>query len=188
MPFFICSKNELCFFVNYKCGYSYFVLLVKLGIVRQINKPPTSYKYIIITRNPYIRLESFYKDKLIQSIKSVGYLNQVCQTSLLKYIPIGKLTSFKVSFYEFLKCIDKGYRDPHIEPQYKIFPEKIYDIIHMEVDFIKHLQKYFSVSLPTTKVNSTEHVKMKIIWDTNMTNLVNKYYANDFVIGRYRMQ
>jgi len=86
MPFFICSKNELCFFVNYKCGYSYFVLLVKLGIVRQINKPPTSYKYIIITRNPYIRLESFYKDKLIQSIKSVGYLNQVCQTSLLKYI------------------------------------------------------------------------------------------------------
>ena len=133
MVMYINKRKDTVFIVNLKCGYSTFEHLVKKGIVKRYIGPIRHKYKIMIARDPYKRLESFYKAKLHKGIRTP--IRQHCQKQLLKYVEKQRFLNKQISFQEFMVIVMHGYRDEHIEPQTNIMPPFVNKVVRLEDGF-----------------------------------------------------
>jgi hypothetical protein len=193
-------KNGYIFLVNLKCGYSTFEGMRDDKLIKY------SYEYnypaIIITRDPYTRLESFYKDKLIKNVHSDKL--QICQKELLNYFSRDDFLNKKITFGEFiLNALAKGYTDDHITPQYKVLERvnriqcknkkitlnrnslPVYNIkLERGLD---RLSNILEVDPDRYCSNKTHDINVNIVWTREMRRIVNLLYARDFILLNYSM-
>ena len=123
---FISTDYKNIFIINFKCGFSSFCKLIKLGKVRwldinEINNYPL-YDIYLIVRNPYNRFLSFYNEKFVcaynnthtqkeNRVKLSENNEQLCQKLLYKYHNKEDLFNMRFSITDFINCIKKGYKD-----------------------------------------------------------------------------
>lgn len=193
------GKDKYIYLVNLKCGYSTFEKLRDLGIIKYTYK--YDYPSFIITRDPYARLVSFYKDKLIKNM--TPELSQICQKELLKYFTKQELIKKQVSFERFIKALERGYADEHVRPQYKVLERtghlrKKDGILHINHNApplyrikieqgINQLANLLEINPDDYQSNTTDDVHTDIVWTREMRRIVNVLYAKDFLLLGYSM-
>lgn len=192
-------KNGYIFLINLKCGYSTFENLRDLGIVKYTYN--YNYPAFIITRDPYTRLVSFYKDKLIKNM--TPDLTQLCQKELLKYFTKDELINKKISFERFIKSLAKGYMDDHVKPQYEVLQRTGHlrkrngklefnytspPIYRIKLELgINQLSNILGINPDCYLSNETSNVGVNIVWTREMRRIVNILYAKDFLLLGYSM-
>lgn len=163
----------------------------------------------MLVRNPYKRLESFYKDKLRQHPLRRLYTDDKlldCQRIFCPYIQINDHESpteirdklLSVSFPQFIKLLPQVYHlDGHLRPQTKLtlmyfrrVPigymkfDKILKILSLED--IAYLQNDLSIDL-SRKYNDTNKIQLSKPWSPALRHIVNNLYQADFEAFNYEM-
>lgn len=172
------------------------VLLKHLGV--------SKFRFDLIVRNPYDRLESFFKNKFRKSLPKILATGewQHCHEIFFEHfaldarspseLVVDKLS--KVSFEEFVRLLPYTYtRDGHLYPQHWALglyyrkgrvkmglPIPYEDTFHMESeeDLLRAASLY-SLDL-SIRENSTASVKACVEWTADAVNVVNELYAKDF--------
>ena len=177
-------KGQNLFYVNFKCGYSTFERLREAGIVKYYYGRTKGMTIYFITRDPYKRLESFYREKMIKNVNPS--LNQYCQQKLLHHFPKERLINRKVTFQEFIKALEAGYNDEHIALQS--------GIINCPIDHRIKLERGLWELTPVLGVNPDDYISnvskdilVTFEWTKEMRMIVNKLYAADFINMQYNM-
>ena len=163
--------------VTQKCGYSTFENMVKHGICERYNNQQTS-KQVFLVRDPYSRLESFYKDKMI---KNIDGLKQHCQKSLCKYFTTQDLLQRNISFESFiLEAIAKNYQDGHVSCLHNRYPavDENTTLINITKDS-DQLRELLNIEL-LPRTNSTQMIDVDINWTQQMKLTVYNRYKQDF--------
>jgi hypothetical protein len=159
-------------------------------------------EYVMLVRNPYKRLESFFKEKLRQKVKMVFDDNpyvlkrhQEIFYSYLKIKPSDPLevkasALLKLSFKEFIMNIKNVYQlEDHIAPQTLNFSRKFMGVtrvmqmnkyVHLENGVeMKWLADYFKLDL-SIRINTTREVDDTIEWDKESIAVVKDIFRKDF--------
>jgi len=171
-------------------------------------------KKILLVRNPYDRLESFYRDKLQVNPKSVSFTNefkwQDCQYLLLNIIferkgaysatfELERDTLMGVSFDEFVSNYLPFVfqKEPHLVPQVLSFfyvdnKKNILDIEYDEVFKIDDkedlilLRDKFKIDTSINK-NVTKNRGVLLTWSSFTRAIVNDLYKLDFESLNYSL-
>lgn len=148
-----------------------------------------------LVRNPYTRLESLYKDKLIKNVDDlktkwckhcgVKPTIQHCQTHIVDFFGEEKFYNQEISFKEFILAlptfIDK---ECHFFPQSKFIPKFIDKLYYLEnKEDLNNLFKLFDVE--PVVVNKTYEKSFE--WDNQMYDVVNTFYYEDFQRFGYKL-
>jgi hypothetical protein len=142
------------------------------------------YYKIAVVRDPYKRIESFFKNKLIQQMSSE--CAQICQQRLKCFFPKDRLINKEVSFEEFIIALDRGYTDEHLVPQHLNIPEEVDMTVHLEeVEEHKIIKEKFNVDFE--KYNDTDDIKIELTWTDEMEEIIQKLYLKDFLVCGYDM-
>ncbi len=221
MPHFYHQSENILISTNYKVLYSFLRRQEKRsGLLYISEKHLLGFKktqaknadHVLLVRNPYARIMSFYKDKFHQhpAAETLTYGDlQRCQRIFITelYPDISDdtpaddinraLTS--VSFSDFVETLPKVYQlDGHLYPQHQIalFRHRYLRFRHTRLDFshtfkIETDLELFSnlTGLNTSdKVNSTKSVSLKIEWDDNSRKTIQDIYRQDFEDYHYDTQ
>lgn len=201
---FINPEEKYLITTNYKVWFS--TLTNQKSLTRSTSSRVTGYRHFLFARNPYDRLESFYRDKLFdapsyavfspafkwQNSQQI-FLNRFGQTGWSfederKYLQ-------SISFPEFIELLAHVYyRDEHLVPQTilwrdgnKSLSSEFDRILKVEdadcLEFIK-LELKIDTSI---KRNYTKHFKIDLVWSPEMRMIVNHLYKMDFVLLNYPM-
>ncbi|MFK7946398.1 MAG: sulfotransferase family 2 domain-containing protein [Saprospiraceae bacterium] len=159
------------------------------------------HEHYLLVRNPYKRLESCFKDKFRKNLPV-----KRGQTIHRLFYPILGITKndelqkvheilLAYTFEDFIKELPSVYnKDPHLYPQFwssllgfnrlnwNAKFNKIYKLEHQQD--IQDLEQNFKLNLKKTK-NSTKKVETNIVWTSEMREIVNKIYKNDFLWYNY---
>lgn len=158
-------------------------------------------EHYLLVRNPYKRLESFFKDKFRKNVPvSRG------QTVHRLFYPIWGITKEHTleeihqiiraySFEAFIKELPNVYnKDPHLYPQFWVeflgfrffnWRSKFTKVLKMETSVdIDFLAEKFELDLKKN-INSTNDVATEIIWTEELKTIVKTIYENDFVWYNY---
>lgn len=190
-------------FTNFKVMYSTLIKqpnLRKLTYQDFINEKDEVDKYFL-ARNPYFRLESFYRDKFVdypsRCVFSENFEWQYCEKIFLTQYDINKEdfeetknVLLNTSFEKFIQMLPSTYLfDGHLVPQMHAFyyfenklPAKIKftGLLKMEDEenmaFLKN-NLHIDTSI---RENATKGSKAKIVWDQASRKIVNALYYSDF--------
>lgn len=188
--FYITLDKMNIFIINYKCCYSSFEYLVQNKKINKINYRNISLynncKYWIVTRNPYNRFISFYKDKFINSIKRENYkITQNCQLKMLNFFEKEKMLNLEISISDVIFAIKKGYWDIHLSSQNNILKSNF--LKGKDINFLKLESKDFNdiclslIGSNIPKVNVTNSdVLIKTLTEKEKSFLYKKY-EDDFL-------
>lgn len=159
-------------------------------------------EYFMLVRNPYNRLESYFKEKLRQKVKMVfdetPYILKRHQTIFYPYVGLTEGDSLErkhdrllqFDFKRFIHALPEVYRvEDHLAPQTtnfsrsflgKTFTMKMNRYVRIENkdefgDVASYLELDFSVRL-----NSSAGVDEKIEWDNETEAIVQRIYRKDF--------
>ncbi len=189
------------FYVNFKCCYSSFELMFKMGLVYRFNrnnlrmiqiirqKNPTQY---VIVRSPYSRLVSFYNDKFLQCFDgTVNKQSQTCQQLMFRFVDQNKIKNLQFTFSEFINTLKRGYMEQHIHQQSNILAslviKKPYIVLKMDdPSFNDTMKNLLKCEMP--KDNTTTYIKNKMTVDQitpEDKDFIHKFYEKDFVIFKY---
>ena len=163
-------------------------------------------KFYFISRNPYDRMASFFKDKFRNAVDYYdrkGYW-QTSQILFFPYLGIDESTAPEVvkqrllatSFDEVMAVLPEVYmKDKHLRPQWLItrikvktwsVPIKIIKVFKVESSQdLKQLQELFQVDV-SAKANSTGAVKESLIWTRKEIEIIDKLYHKDFKYFNYK--
>ena len=212
MPHFFNKSKGYYISTNYKVLYSLLSRQPSLQAIEHGNLRFSAYakKYLLsnrhrwylIVRNPYDRLESFYKDKFVKtpSHKLLEYDQlQHCQKVFLPYLNIKrgdlpetireKLLDF--SFIQFIRTLPNTYLlNDHLYPQsmktklylknLKILSIPLTRIFRMEsYEDMNYLQEKLCLDL-SKKYNHTDIFKLANTWNPDLVRIVNRLYKKDF--------
>lgn len=169
-------------------------------------------QFYLLVRNPYARLESFFKNKFRSTISKIQSTEkwQYCHEIFFPYIGLlptmsTLLISEKlqgITFSRFISLLPATYRkDGHLYPQHwttsfrigkrhlGIFiPIKLTAIFKMESERdMKKMAELFQLDL-TIRENSTESVDMLINWTYEEYHMVNQLYDKDFKYFYYEKE
>ena len=214
MIFFKKKTEELYLVTNFKVMFSTLMeqeslervplsvgLILKLFLnCFHLNKTP----FYLLVRDPYARLESFFKNKFRSTISKIQNTEkwQYCHEIFFSHIRLDTTMSPAViaeklqglTFPTFISLLPATYRkDGHLHPQHWMtslqvgkwnlgigMPIKFKAIFKMESE--KDRQKMaalFQLNL-NIKENTTESVDVSINWTQEEYHLVNKLYNKDF--------
>ncbi len=149
-------------------------------------------KYILV-RNPYERLESFYRDKLG---KHLVESNKWARSQKIFFRPLGiknKNTHEKfkqlsnLSFESFIKLLPEVYtKNRHLHPQNRMFKKVNHTkVLYMEKkEDLLFLAENLHLDL-NIKANTTDKSKHHLEWKPQMISIVNKLYAEDFKLYNF---
>nr|QBK87468.1 MAG: hypothetical protein LCMAC201_03780 [Marseillevirus LCMAC201] len=137
-----------------------------------------------ITRDPYKRLESFYREKMIKNLTPA--LNQFCQQKLLKFFTRKQLVNKQVSFKEFIQAVAQGYSDEHIALQTTRLNGKPDHLVKLELG-LSLLTPLLGVNPDDFIGNTTTDIHIPLVWTKEMRTSINILYATDFVNMQYSM-
>lgn len=167
--------------------------------------------HYLIVRNPYTRIESFFREKLRSKValitnKDKPYSIKLHQEIFFpfagikreepEYIKKQKLEKF--SWRQFINALPKVYdMDAHLRPQSRILKPTIRHIFQMELyydrffkiedsDDMKDLSN-LGINL-SIKANRTNKSKSEIFWNPRMIDLVQDIYKYDFKNFGYDLQ
>ena len=221
MPLFKKDNEEIYLICNYKVMYS---TLSKSALLRCSNRrlariivwdrfrlKPTQIHLIV--RNPYDRLESFFRDKLRQNCIRKTNEDAPCWQDVQKLffaplrisdsMPTAQIseTLMSVSFSRFVSMLPEIYnKDRHLQPQFwkLLFPSDTRARFRLQIPVLntyriesstdlKILQKKFTICLDDKK-NSTESIResVQIEWRASERKIVNEIYAKDFQYFNYQ--
>jgi hypothetical protein len=153
----------------------------------------STYDKYLIVRNPYDRLESFYRDKLGKDVnpKKIWLSSQK-----IYFEPLGitdatdevKMQAIRdMAFEKFIRILPLNYmKNRHLHPQYKIFSGlKPKRILKMESpDDMRFLSEKLQLDMEI-RANSTEKKEKHIHWDKDLADIVNRIYEKDFKLYGY---
>jgi hypothetical protein len=152
----------------------------------------SSYKKFAIVRNPYDRMLSCYKDKII---RWYGWKKQI-HPGFVRYNQIFGFKMFKpeMDFEEFMKVINKipdSLSDEHFRSQTRFLPLKRGQLF---LDFLIQIEDINQLSLVFPKItldnltasNSTKEVKQEILLTDQSKKLIYKRYQKDFELCNYK--
>lgn len=169
-----------------------------------------THPHLMLVRNPYDRLLSFYKDKFKQAplIFIYSYYQlQDCQKIFCPYIAINRNDSCKtikdklldVTFADFMRFLPKVYRlDDHLRLQVdkvwlqwrgKPICKLHFDrVLKMESEEdLAYLQTKLSGDL-SHKHNSTEKIELENPWSSPLFATANEIYKRDFETFHYEVR
>ena len=216
MPHFYNKNLKYVLSVNLKVMYSTLIKQKSLKLIIQkkyefnmiLIKLSGHIKFYLLVRNPYDRLESFYKDKFINhpntTAFSEGYNWQHSQKIFFPFFNINLTDSFdtvrkrlpEISFSDFIRVLPHVYkRDAHLIPQYKVENIKMrsYVVARIKYDRVLKLENpetpdfLNSIGIDTVhKYNSTQHIPGHFHWDQESREIVNTIYRQDFLKYDYQ--
>lgn len=132
-----------------------------------------SYITYVLVRNPYKRIESIYRDKVLGMKQNA---DQYCQLELLKFFNKIDNISFKSFIQDFLPF--GIYKETHFFPQTTYIPNflKNVKLLKMEIDmsFI-----FYLTNSKFVHINKTE--ESNVTWDADMRKTINNLYQEDFL-------
>lgn len=134
-----------------------------------------------IVRNPYSRLESMYKDKLLYNVNKENI--QTNQIEIIKIFGESMFFDLKISFADFVFAIPNLiYNECHFFPQSMFIPKFIDNIHKMENK--SELDCVFSLFNRNNVIcNKTPDLKLE--WTYEMRNIINNLYYEDFIRFNY---
>ena len=207
MPIYISHRAKILLYNNYKCIYStlYHILTKDPTIIYHegpLSNPSqfVDYTHVIITRDPKSRIESIYRDKIINTLRLQSLSHrQTCQQLLQRALdstPNIKTRIIRdISFQEFVKLLPQVvFSDPHFMPQNLIlgaYPLKIEEIIKMEAsNWISRVLFWINKMLINpvkylSNNNSTEHISADTTWDDDTTTILFDLYHKDYTTFGY---
>ena len=177
---------------------------------------PSRPRFYLLVRNPYRRIESFFKDKFQKAeeyrlwmIKN--NMDKQWQMSTEIFFPyLGLTTSMdpeeistrlsQVTFDEFISILPEVLmKDRHLTPQYlaRILKWKFFGIqfnIPIRIEAIFKLESPEELKLcgqlfeidVSIKKNSTNHIKEEIYWEEHTVSAINHHYRRDFRDFQYK--
>ena len=195
------SMSELMLVQRKKIFISY--LKKKLLFIK--NQP-----HYLFVRNPYKRIESFFKEKLREKVRNSTehknpYKLKLHQKIFYSYAGVNvkdgleekqrKLLNF--TWLQFIESLPYVYQlDPHLKPQSKILVPKIKNFFPypmkfdkvFKIDDVNHRREIESVLGLDLSVRKNQSPPNKeIIWNKKIFNIVNKLYKDDFEKLGYKM-
>ena len=222
MPVFNKTESSLYLITNYKVMYSTLKHQKKLERINirkkfkfkivfnklYLNKK----KFYFIARNPYDKVESFFRDKFR---KSSNYFDekgfwQAPQKIFFPFFDIDEsMTSelirqklIEISFSDFLSVLPKVYMlDRHLHPQWlkqrvklRVFGINFNFLIKIKKLFkiesqndLNELKEIFNIDIKS-RFNSTGSVNENIIWTKKDIKTVEELYKNDFKLFDYKFK
>lgn len=212
MAHFVNRSRGYLISTSYKVMYTLFCQQSSLQVVAHIHMTPLIYlqqltkfgtlPHYLIVRNPYHRVESFYKDKLRKEfLRHCRPYDQIerCQRVFFPYLQIRPQDSpqeicekfLGLSFAQFVELLPEIYReDAHFSPQVlttklhfqdrPILPLTFTRILKLEAqDDLHYLEKRLHLNL-SQKINSTEKIVLSNPWTLPLRTIVNDLYQADF--------
>ena len=194
MPHFYNKKEKYYISVNFKVMYSSMRIQKHLKKVKPFWLKLSSKPKYVVGRDPYTRLESFYRDKLNKDLDKTSYW---LRSQKIFFKPLGikksaskeqKYNSLKnINFQEFIQFLPEVYmNNRHLHPQYKIFKSlNVAKKFKMESKEDRdYIEQHLKLDL-SKKANTTQKSKFDLQWNQNMINIVNKLYHQDFEYFNY---
>ena len=166
-------------------------------------------QFYLLVRNPYNRIESFFKDKFRQCVRSNEEKGkwQSCQKIFFPGLGLDDSMApsmiaqklLQTTFKEFVSLLDETYqKDAHLFPQYRALyverkvtpkiklPIRYHKIYKMEsAKDLMVLGELFNINIET-KSNTTTSVNELIQWGVNEIKVVDKLYLKDFWKFNYK--
>lgn len=215
------KEEELYLVTNYKVMYS---TLMKQQSLERVYPPfsnkiiskmcfarfgLTNTKFYLLLRNPYFRLESFFKDKFRKVVKVSEREGkwQLCQKIFFPQLgldtsmPLSEISKrlLETSFSEFISMLPHTYKkDGHLHPQYWSIYMTIFKKVNVKLPIsfqkvykmesekdIGLLANIFDLNLGI-KANSTKSMNISIEWTSKELEIVEKIYGDDFRKFNYK--
>jgi hypothetical protein len=218
MPHFVNASKHYFVSTNYKVLYS---LLYEQPALREIKMQEVAQHYLsdpvpspwlghfFIVRNPYTRLESFFKDKFRQdpvtTTRTYDEL-QRCQRFFCSYLRIDPADSpltireklLSLSFAQYVHLLPTVYLlDGHLHPQVNMMTIRFRGApLQLSFDRVlkiesapdrAYLQDKLAIDV-SQKINNTHQVKWSSPWQPDLYAVVNDLYKADFATFQYEMR
>lgn len=204
MPIYLCHSRKILLYNNYKCLYSTLYSIFKGRTDRVIYQEYPlddlnkyrEYRKMIIVRRPERRLESIYKDKIINLLKIQNReIYQDCQKVLVKTLKKSDSNQElrDISYSQFVDLVSEVYlEDQHFHPQYLITRDskgrlaKFDEIINIEspaateriLSWVNQMLDPETIDqLPVE--NSTQHLKVDFKYQMETIVKINRLYRLD---------
>jgi hypothetical protein len=220
MPVFKIKNKNLYLLTNYKVMYSTLKhqkdlerILISKKIKRSIILNTfwfSKVKFYFIVRNPYDKIESFFREKFRKSLNYYDE-NGFWQDSQIVFFPFldiqDSMTAVLIkeklrstSFTEMISILPKIYMlDGHLTPQwtkkricYKLLNRNFYFAIKTKKTFklesqkdLKELNNIFNINTDL-RINATSSIKEALIWSKADRDIVEDIYKEDFKLFNYK--
>ncbi len=198
MPHFKNREKDYIISTNFKVMYSTLKKSRGLKKLKEeliwLYRPRVNY---VIGRNPYTRLESFFRDKLNKSLNNSQKwtrnqkiffkpLGLSCKnTHQEKYDALNRLT-----FEDFIQLLPVVYmKNRHLHPQVKIF-KNLRNVHKLKLESQADLQFMKDELEIDTEIraNKTDQKQFDFEWTREMWDIVNELYSEDFDFFDYPKQ
>jgi len=165
-------------------------------------------EYVMLVRSPYLRVESYFREKLRQKVKKVfdkekPYTLKRHQEIFYPYIGLSSSDSLETkvegllnfSFKDFVSRIPEVYTiEDHLTPQTYNFTRSFFGFermmrmnryVHVEnKNEMLWLADYFKLNL-SIRVNDSSGEGKSIEWDDESISIVKSLYKRDFEVFGY---
>lgn len=176
------------------------------NIVASKSKP-----HYLLVRNPYKRVESFFKEKLrkrvIQATATPPYHLKLHQEIFYPYLgltpgdPVEKIQHvlLSLSFEQYIKILPEVFhKDAHLHPQKWIFRQWVKRVIPVyftfdkivpidQEDGKKFLKEVLLIDLKI-RINPSSDFNDEVRWTRELLDIVNDVYEEDFIGFDYKMK
>lgn len=201
MPRFVHEEREVLVSTSFKVMYS---SIAKSGVTYldesafNLRVMQPRYRHVMLVRNPYTRLASFFADKLRKSVEgNIGYW-QPCQHIFFPFVGVSahdppekvQEALLAISIERFVELLP-WLRDDHLLPQSALFNVKerhlhcVTQVFRMEHD-VNRLWSLLGVECPP-HLNKSSAQPDLLSLSPRDRSIVNHLYREDFLSFGYRM-
>ena len=207
MPQYYCKEENYYIVNNFKVMWYFFKKQEKLKknkdvpflfnrLLENLHIKKKSNCYLLV-RNPYDRIESFFRDKLRKNIDDKGRW-QRNHVIFFNHIGVTRKTDRQtiierlgdITFDTFMELLPQIYKqDRHLHPQYyvlhflrwsKLKKHTFTKVMHMEKnDDLQFINDHLKLNVGI-KHNHTKDVTNDIVWTEKSRKIANELYAKDF--------
>ena len=165
--------------------------------------PGLALPHYLLVRNPYARIESFFKEKLrkciLKATETPPYQLKLHQQIFYPFLSLEigddvkdiQKRFLELTFDEFVKLLPKVFdKDTHLKPQSQALRTQVKDLFYIHIKYTKILKIEDRVALEFLKnelaldmeirINKTTDKFEEIKWDRELREIVNSIYIEDF--------
>jgi hypothetical protein len=201
MPRFVAEERKILVSTSFKVMYS---SIAKSGVTYldesafALRMRQRRYKHVVLVRNPYTRLASFFADKLRKSVRGNSGHWQLSQQIFFPFIGVSledppetvREAMLGISLERFVELIP-SLRDDHLLPQSALLDVKERHL-HCETQMLRmehdldRLWSLLGVECPPHLNKSSEQPDLLSL-SAEHRSIVNDFYRTDFLSFGYRM-